>query len=326
MYLGVDVGGTKTDAVICDAHGQIRARRIYGTGNWESIGLASAAHLYATIVTEMTAASGINVADITACAWGVAGLDWPSDDGRLRSIIAPLVPDVPLFLDNDAYLPLRAGSRHAYGIGVIAGTGSTVAGIAPNGQRFRNFGLGRLWGGFDGATQLGVDALQKVSAAHFGRRPATALTAALCEWAGFASFEALVEACTRDEHELPLAAFAPIVVRLASQGDAAAVEILDDAACILADNTLAIIQALDMNELDVDIVLAGGVATGATPRFYERFTQLVTQEAAYARPVILRHPPVLGAVYLACDAVGAPPPASLVQSLQTVQTVERTGS
>jgi N-acetylglucosamine kinase-like BadF-type ATPase len=240
MYLGVDVGGTKTDAVICDADGQILARRIYGTGNWESIGLAAAAQLYATIVAEMTASAGISVADMRASAWGVAGLDWPSDEHRLRSIIAPLLPNIPLFMDNDAYLPLRAGSRHAYGIGVIAGTGSTVAGIAPSGKRFRNFGLGRRWGGFDGATQLGEDALHKISAAHFGRRPATRLTEALCEWAGFASFEALVEAYTRDEYELSLASFAPTVVRLAAQGDTAAVEILDDAACVLADNTLAI--------------------------------------------------------------------------------------
>jgi N-acetylglucosamine kinase-like BadF-type ATPase len=325
MYLGVDVGGTKTDAVICDAHGQIRARRIYGTGNWESIGLIAAAQLYATIVAEMTAAAEISVADITASAWGVAGLDWPSDDGRLRSIIAPLLLDIPLFLDNDAYLPLRAGSRHAYGIGVIAGTGSTVAGIAPSGRRFRNFGLGRRWGGFDGATQLGEDALQRISAAHFGRGPATVLTAALCAWAGFTSFAALVEACTRDEHELSLASFAPIVVRCAAQGDMVAIEILDEAARVLADNTLAIIQALEMHDLEVDVVLAGGVATGATPRFYQLFTQLVTQEAPQARPVILQHPPVLGAVYLAYDVAGMVPPAGLAQSLQAVPSVDRTG-
>ena len=325
MYLGVDVGGTKTDAVICDANGQLLARRIYGTGNWESIGLTAAAQLYATILTEMTAAAGITVADIKASGWGVAGLDWPSDDGRLRGIIVPLLPHVPLFLDNDAYLPLRAGSRHAYGIGVIAGTGSTVAGIAPNGRRFRNFGLGRRWGGFDGATQLGDDALQRISAAHFGRGPATALTEALCTWARFASFVDLVEACTRDEHELSLAAFAPIVVRCAAQGDMVAIDILDDAARVLADNTLAIIQALEMQDLEVDVVLAGGVATGATPRFYQLFTQLVTQEAPQARPVILQHPPVLGAVYLAYDVVGMVPPAGLAQSLQAVPSVDRTG-
>lgn len=301
MYLGVDVGGSKTDAVLCTAQGDIVARHQYGPGNWESIGLDAAAMTYAEIVRDMTSRAQIQPHAIQASAWGLAGLDWPSDEVRLNAIVQPLLPGVPLVLVNDAFLPLRAGARFGYGVGVIAGTGSTVAGIAVDGRRFRNFGLGSQWGGFDGAAHLGYAAMRMAADAYFGRRPATALSTALCAWAGVDSIPVLAERCSRGEFACNPGDFAPQVVQIALAGDPAAIQIIDEAAALLADNALAIMQHLDLQRVDCDVVLAGGFATGATPQFYTRLLQDIRREAPQAQLVTLAYRPVLGAVLLAMD-------------------------
>lgn len=301
MYLGVDVGGSKTDAVLCTAHGDIVARYQYGPGNWESIGIEAAAARYADIVRDLAARAQVHPHSIQASGWGLAGLDWPSDEVRLAAVIQPLLPEVPTVLVNDAFLPLRAGARNGYGVGVIAGTGSTVAGIAVDGRRFRNFGLGSQWGGFDGASHLGYAAMRMAADAYFGRRPATALSSALCAWAGVDSIPELAERCSRGEFACNPGDFAPQVVQIALTGDAAAVQIIDEAAAVLADNALAIMQQLDLCEIDCDVVLAGGFATGATPRFYARLLKDIQHEAPLSQLVTLAYRPVLGAVLLAMD-------------------------
>lgn len=317
MILGVDVGGTKTYAVLCDVDGSVHARAQFGTGNWESIGLAEAATLYATVVDAVCTQAGILSSRIRASAWGLAGLDWPSDEGRLQPIIAPLFEEIPLTLVNDAFLPLRAGSRFPYGIGVIAGTGSTVAGVGVDGRRARNFGLGSTWAGFDGASQLATQAMRFATEAYFGRRVATRLTDALCQWGGVASIPALAEALSRGEVERDVATFAPVVMNLADQGDAAAQEIIRDAARLLADNALAVINQLNMQNYDFDVVLAGGVATNATSDFYQTMHEYIHTEAQHARLVRLRDKPVLGALMLAFDSLGVTVESDVLQRLRT---------
>lgn len=317
MLLGVDVGGTKTYAVLCDTQGHIHARAQFGTGNWESIGLDAAASLYADIVQALCAQADVAPQRIRASAWGLAGLDWPSDDQRLRPLIQPMLSNIPLTLVNDAFLPLRAGSRHPYGVGVIAGTGSTVAGIGIDGRRARNFGLGSTWAGFDGASRLVTEAMRMSTEAYFGRRTPTLLADALCAWGGVSSIPALAEALSRGELDLDIATFAPTVMRIAELGDPAACAIIDAAATLLADNALAVVQELHLQTHDFDVVLAGGVATNATTAFYDTMTAYMHQEAPHSKLVRLRDKPVLGALLLAFDSLALQPNESILQRLRS---------
>lgn len=317
MIFGVDVGGTKTLAVICDMRGHVLAQSQFGEGNWEGIGLDAAANLYAEIVESMCSLAGVLPTQIRASAWGIAGLDWPSDDHRLRPLIQPLFPDIPLTLVNDAFLPLRAGARHPYGVGVIAGTGSTVAGIGIDGTRARNFGLGSMWGGFDGASHLAYQAMRKASDAYFGRRAPTSITQALCAWGGVRTVAELAEGFSRGEIVKDIATFAPTVMKLAEHGDETAREIIADAAHILADNALAVIHTLNMASHEFDVVLAGGVAVHATDDFYRLMRTTIQQEAPAASIVRLQHKPVVGAMLLALDSMVDSVDDAVVRRLRT---------
>lgn len=308
ILIGVDVGGTKTTALAVDLHGHVTARVYAGAGNWEGIGLTAAGQLYAAIINDLLVQAKATRDDVEAVVWGLAGLDWPSDHARLRPLLAPLTPRATLILLNDAFLPLRAGSNYAFGVGVIAGTGSTVVGVAVAGRRYRTFGLGSVWGDFDGAQSLTTAAMRMAAEAHYGRRPETILTKLLCEWGGTPDIPTLAEGMSRGVIVRDPATFAPQVTQAASAGDPAAVAIVQTVAQVLADNAGAVACQLDLAEQSYPVVIAGGVASA----LFDSFTQALRRVSSQAKPVLLGCEPVVGAVLLACDAV-QPHLAALVQ-------------
>ena len=312
ILIGVDVGGTKTMALAVDLQGRVLARVQAGAGNWEGIGLAAAAQLYATIINDLLTHANAHPADVGAVAWGLAGLDWPSDEARLRPLLAPLTPGATVITVNDAFLPLRAGSHDSFGVGVIAGTGSTVAGVAVDGRRYRTFGLGSDWADFAGAQSLTTAAMCMAAEAHYGRRAPTLLTALLCEWGGTPDIPTLAEGLSRGTIVRDPATFAPRVTEAAVAGDAAAVTIVQTAAQLLADNASAVARQLDLTLHPHTVVIAGGVA----PALVDSFRQALLHISPHAKPVLLACDPVVGAVLLACDAV-QPRIAALVRRALT---------
>lgn len=312
ILIGVDVGGTKTTAFAVDLQGRVLARVQAGAGNWEGIGLAAAAQLYATIIADLLCHANAHPDDVGAVAWGLAGLDWPSDEARLRPLLAPLTPRAMVIMVNDAFLPLRAGSHDAFGVGVIAGTGSTVAGVAVDGRRYRTFGLGSDWADFDGAQSLTTAAMRIAAEAHYGRRAPTLLTALLCDWGGVPDIPSLAEGLSRGTIVRDPATFAPQVTQAATAGDAAAATIVQSAAQLLAANAGAVARQLDLTMQRHTVVIAGGAA----PALFDSFGQALQHISPRAKPVLLACEPVVGAVLLACDAV-QPRSAALVRHALT---------
>jgi N-acetylglucosamine kinase-like BadF-type ATPase len=304
MYLGIDAGGTKTEALLIAPDGAICARGRFGPGNWESIGIDAAIALYRGIVEQLVSDARINPDSISAVGWGLAGVDWTSDEQRMTPLLVALLPQARHTVVNDAYLPLRAGSDHPYGVAIIAGTGSTVVAVGMDGQRARTFGLGSDWGDFDGAQQLTRAACRVAAQAEYGMVPATLLTPALLSWSGAPSIPALAESWSRGGSVPDLATFAPLLMNIARLGDSAAQQIVREAAITLARNASAMARRVDLQERVCDVVLAGGVATGANDVFRATFDTVLRAECPYAKIQILQRAPVAGAVLLAMDSVG----------------------
>src|SRR3954464_5718563 len=89
-YLGVDAGGTKTHALIADQTGQIHGAGRAGTGNWESVGLDGAARSLEQALDGALSSAGLHKADLSAAGYGLAGMDWPSDEMRLLPVLRDL--------------------------------------------------------------------------------------------------------------------------------------------------------------------------------------------------------------------------------------------
>lgn len=153
-YLGVDAGGTKTHALIADPTGRIHGAGRAGTGNWESVGLDGAARSLAQALDGALSSAGIRKADLCGAGYGLAGMDWPSDQPRLLPVLDQLELPGLRVLVNDAYVALRAGSDAGYGIAVISGTGVTIVGHNRAGEHFRTFALGGEWGDFGSSSDV----------------------------------------------------------------------------------------------------------------------------------------------------------------------------
>lgn len=101
---------------------------------------------------------------------------------------------------------------------------------------------------------------------------------------------------------------APLVFATAD-GDSVARSIVDRQADEIVTMATASIHALDMEGLDVDVVLGGGIVRNRLPAFFDRIRDGVARTAPRAAVVVLSSPPLVGAALLALDRVRAPSPA-----------------
>ncbi|NWG14891.1 MAG: ATPase, partial [Acidobacteria bacterium] len=206
-YLGLDAGASKTHALIADADGHIVGVGLSGPGNWEGVGLDGARAAYAQALEAALADAGIGRAPIAAAGYGLAGYDFPSDDGRLRPVIESLGVPGPYFLDNDTLIALRAGTSQPYGVVCIAGSGSTKAGRNRHGQVFRSWGVGDEMGDWGGGGDICRAAVGSVARAFKGIDPPTALTGPLLAHFGVPDVTTLVERIARQgDHRIDFAA------------------------------------------------------------------------------------------------------------------------
>jgi N-acetylglucosamine kinase-like BadF-type ATPase len=303
-YLGVDAGGTKTHALIADSTGRIHGAGRAGTGNWESVGLEGAARSLAQALDGALGSAGLRKADLCAAGFGLAGMDWPSDESRLLPVLQGLEIPGPRVLVNDAYVALRAGSDAGYGIAVISGTGVTIVGHNRAGEHFRTFALGSDWGDFGAASDVVGLATRAIAYAHTGRGPATLLTERLLEHYQARDTLELVERITRGQAAPPNGRLAPLVFATAAAGDAVARAVLIEAGQELGRNAVAIARKLQMLDQPFDLVLAGGTFRDPCPLFRDALIELVRASAPQAQPVPLLSAPAVGGALLAMEAAG----------------------
>jgi N-acetylglucosamine kinase-like BadF-type ATPase len=303
-YLGVDAGGTKTHALIADQQGRIVGAGRAGTGNWESVGLDGAARALSQALEGALASAGLQRSDLRAAGYGLAGVDWPSDEARLLPVLRDLQVPGPHVLVNDAYVALRAGSDAGFGIAVISGTGVTVAGHNRAGEHFRTFALGDDWGDFGSASDVVGLATRAVAFEHIGRGPATLLTERLVQHYQARDTLDLVERITRGQAAPPNGRLAPLVFATAAEGDEVACAVLIEAGQELGRNAVAIVRQLGMLDEPFDMVLAGGSFRNPNTLFRDALIDLVRASAPRVQPAPLLSAPAVGGALLAMEAAG----------------------
>lgn len=304
-YFGIDAGNSKTQAMIADETGRILSLVLLGGGNWEGIGLERTRAVYHEALERALQEAQLTRSQISAAAYGLAGYDFPSDDGRLRPVVDSLALPGPCFLENDTLIALRAGTTQPYGVVCIAGAGSTKAGRAPDGRVFRTWGLGGSMGDSGGGGWLCQQALGAVAQAAKGIGPQTALSDRLVAHYGAADVTALIELVERQGGRR--IDYAHLVFEAAQAGDPVAVHLLLEAGHELARGCCAVIRALNLTQETFELVLAGGVFRAEFPLLRETLLRDVHALAPGAQPVRLTVPPVVGAILLAMDEHGRPP-------------------
>jgi N-acetylglucosamine kinase-like BadF-type ATPase len=297
--LGVDAGGTKTDVVVVDRHGAVLAF-VRGVGaNHEAIGWVQAQERLGSATVEALEMAGIARESVAASAWGLAGLDWPSDEIRYRGIIADLGFPNPALVANDAFLALAARPDVGSGVGIVSGTGVVVVGRAANGTTTRTLGVGAGRGDWGSGGDIARAAAKAIAAQHMGLGPETALTELALQRSGLASVDAYCQQVWRQRRTSLLP---PDVWQVAASGDAVAAGIADRVADSLAAGVAAVAARLDLHEPDV--VLTGRVLDPGHPLLHDRLVAELAVVVPGCRPRRLGVPPVVGAIGAAARSLG----------------------
>src|SRR3954470_5775403 len=224
--LGLDVGGSKTHAVLSDGE-QVLADVLAGSANPSSVGEAEAGRQLDAVFAQLG-----SVRPAAVCA-GAAGVDSVEAAERFRRLLGERAPAARVGVVHDTELVLAAAGSGT-GIVVISGTGSVAWGRNPQGQVARAGGWGYLLGdegsGYGVARDAVRHALRRLDRAAAPDR----LTAALVEGCGLTGPEHLQERFYANPERRYWARQAGLVFACAAAGDPAARAILDGATTALA--------------------------------------------------------------------------------------------
>ena len=266
--IGVDGGGSKTECILIDAGGTIRARHLAPGCNPNVVGPDQARHVIAdALATLLHLAFGEQRETIAATHLYVAGNRTFWRDSAL------LLTGFGHVITADDSLPvLELATDGQPGLVLHAGTGSFVAARAPDGSIHYAGGVGWRFGDPGSGYDLGRRAIGRALLELQGWAPASRLGPTVRDHTGLGD-GADSAAVTRHFYQHPeanrhIAAFAPALLQLAQEGDSAARGLVDESS----------------GEL---LTLATRVATNLFPK-----TSLETLPAGLSGP-ILTHEVVL---------------------------------
>jgi N-acetylglucosamine kinase-like BadF-type ATPase len=275
------------------------------SSDWDQNGIAAAASAVRSCVTEALNAAGLETDAVEASVFALAGVDFPVDERRLAGIPEAIGLGGRCRIVNDSFAALRAGTDESFGVTVIAGTGTVVAGRNRKGEEYRSLGLGKEYGDFGSETDVSEVAIRAVAEAFTGRGPQTALTTLMCEAADVASVVDLLDGTARGRIDPTL--FASLVRTAAAGGDQVARGLLSHAGAMLGGTAVHIITTLGMERTAFDLVLAREMFNGGNGEVVGALEACVRPVAPDARLNRLAIPPVAGAALLALELSGHKP-------------------
>ncbi len=323
-YLGIDVGSTKTHALISDENGQALGFGKTGAGNHEVVdypGLKAALQESSSKALDM---AGVPKGKITGAGFGVSGYDWPSERPPTLEAIGTLGLSCPVDAVNDTVLGVLAGASQGWGIAVVSGTGNNCWGWDIHHRTGRVTGMCGGFGEFCGSGELVWKAFHNVVHEWTRRGPPTRLTQAFIARVGASDATDLLEGVSQGRYNLDAGA-APLVFQVARDGDAVAREVITWAGQELGMLVISVVRQLSFQELDFEVVLIGSMFEGGA-LLTDPMRRTIHAEARGAKLVRLAAPPVVGGVVLGMQVAGIDAPARRERLIKsTVELIKAAG-
>ena len=311
--LGMEGGGDHSHAIVADTSGEVLGIGVNDDpSNWEDVGIEAAAGAIRSCVREALAGAGLPPEAVSASVIAIGGMDFPMDAERVSGIPAALGLGEPWQIVNDSFAAMRAGTDRSFGMVVLAGNGSVVAGRGPAGEEARSLGLGQMFGDLGSETDISYAAVTAVAEAYTGRGPQTSLTELLCAAVDVARPVEFLDAAARGR--IDITSFASLVLA-AADGDTVAAAILVKAGEALGDSAAHVVRQLHLEEEDFDLVLAGSMFRTENPWMVDALNARVRPIAPGAHLQRLQDPPVVGAALMAIELLGPTAPAGARASL-----------
>jgi N-acetylglucosamine kinase-like BadF-type ATPase len=298
-FLGIDGGGTKTQAVITNANFEILGEGRSGPSNPHRAGFKEAvANIKAATYAALEEA-GLHLQDITAACAGIAGISHPIHYHTMEDALDRTLGIDNLELVTDARAALTGALDGKPGVIVIAGTGSIALGLNEAGHDARSGGWGPTFSDEGSGYDIARHALKAVAASFDGRLPETLLTKMICKELNIEKPSDLPSVIYQDDAKpAQIAGLAKLVSEAAAAGDDIARDILARAGTELGRLAIAVIERLELQNQRFRVACVGSVFNAGN-FILEPFGRAVLKVAPHAEIGQPIYPPTIGAVKLA---------------------------
>lgn len=308
MYiLGIDCGGSSTEALLTTQEGRVLGYGQGGPANYTVNGTSGVVQSVLTAVRGSLEQSGLQLENLhqrgVVLALGVSGAGRSAEQVQIRRALES-EGFAQVVVAHDAVIALLGALSGADGVVVIAGTGSVAYGVN-GGRSHRVGGWGYLLGDEGGAVWIALKALQQVMWGYDGRltEDETLLQAAKVYF-GIGEPMELIPLIYKTPLDRGLiAGFSTVIGKLAQEGHAAAQEILVDAGRQLGRLAVAALQELGLAEAKGRVGACGGVFS-AGQWVLEPMAEEIRRAAPDQTLTLADFKPAAGAVFLAARHLG----------------------
>ncbi len=316
VFAGIDGGGTRTRAFLCDTSGAQAAWGESGVTNPNHARPEEIRRHLASALQEACARHGVAPSDVVSAFLGVAGITDEVGRNQMRHLATESgLSHARLAVDHDIRIALAGGLEGRPGIALIVGTGSSCYGRTADGQTWQTGGWESLLGDEGSGYFLGREAMIAAVRMADGRTEATPLEARVFAWLGVSEVsQILTRLRPPGLSKREIAELAPRVVQWAEAGDLAARRILERGAGLLAEMVAANHHRLPTGP-DPEVVVTGGLGTAD-----ELYRRLIYTAIKRELPTACVTPPSLapavGAALLALEQAGIAVSPSLLTNLR----------
>lgn len=247
LFIGVDGGGTKTEATAICRNGEIWSRYTGGSTNPYSVTMDTALTELLRVLDELLKPLADRMFNLTAICLGMSGISSVDErqlvQTRLDAYFQKRQLSVRIYMRSEAEISLMAALKRQYGLLAISGTGSNTYGITKSGHIYRVGGWGHLLGDEGSGYQIGLQTLKSVIKSHEGVEPPTVMSSliiAAYPIEHIADLKTYIYQPAITKHDI--ASFARCCIEAAEAGDEAASRIISQQAEELAVTTSTLIR------------------------------------------------------------------------------------
>ena len=275
-YIGIDGGGTKTEAVLIDHTGKVLARRIAGASNPNDITPSVSCDVLESLVRGLLVDADISLCENAVSLFGgIAGALNHRD--TLVSDMKSRLPELAAIdVGSDVVNLLSGVLPTGDGACIICGTGSACF-LRRGKELIRIGGWGYLLDSAGSGYDIGRQALEAVLRAHDRRDPATMLTDLLTAHLGGEVHTKLSEIYEKGKPYI--ASCAPAVFEAAAKRDATAQAILMRNASALAEYIEAawlwLCDGREVAPPSIPVVMGGGISQHEAPMWSHLVASMV---------------------------------------------------
>ena len=297
-YLGIDGGGTKTTAVICDENCNFISSFVGESINFNSVGTETARKNLKAIAKGVLADRNIR---LSAVFIGMSAISERADESLTKELCNGIFDCDNITMDSDVFIGIEAMRCDGAAAMVISGTGSMAAGRLSDGTVIHTGGWGYILGDEGSGYAMALDAIKAGICASEGSGHPTSLTQAVLDYFKISDMQELIDIFY--DPPLPrseIAKFAPDFIKCVKNADPTATDILNSHAKKLADTVSALLARMPEG---TPLGLWGGIMLNCT-EFREEFSAHIKQRFPGTNIFIPGYTPEYGAVFAAMKSDG----------------------